>query len=92
MKLHLVITAILATIHYSSSQYNDLKRSSIYNNYVDDHCEGHYQVETNTIIRTEDSMAGGGVFLNETTAVSLARCLHYCCSYPLCNTAVYDDR
>ena len=24
--------------------------------------------------------------------VSLARCLHACCSYPLCNTAVFDER
>lgn len=92
MKVFLVTTVLLITTHLTNSQYNDLKKSSIYNNYVDDHCEGHYQVETNTIIRTEDSMAGGGVFLNETSARSLARCLHYCCSYPLCNTAVYDER
>ena len=92
MKVFLVIAVMLVTTHTTSCQYSDLKRSSIYDNYVDDHCEGHYQVETNTIIRTEDSIAGGGVFLNETSAASLARCLHYCCSYPLCNTAVYDAR
>ena len=104
-------------------------------------------METNTIIRTEDSINMGGSFLNETqvrlmgslvssdpdikselhgdiTAVmcilhshisqfriagsvnpalqlqpiycrqvlSLSRCLHYCCTYPLCNTAVFDER
>ena len=92
MKLHLVISLILVTSHTSSSQYNDLKRSNIYDNYVDDHCEGHFQLERNTIIRTEDSIGAGGVFLNETSAGSLPRCLHFCCSFPLCNTVVYDDR
>ena len=24
--------------------------------------------------------------------LSLSRCLHYCCTYPLCNTAVFDER
>ena len=66
--------------------------SSVHDHYVDDHCEGHFQVETNTIIRTEDSINMGGVFLNETQVLSLSRCLHYCCSYPLCNTAVFDER
>ena len=66
--------------------------SSVHDHYVDDHCEGHFQVETNTIIRTEDSINMGGAFLNETQVLSLSRCLHYCCSYPLCNTAVFDER
>ena len=107
-------------------------------------------METNTIIRTEDSINMGGSFLNETQVrlmmlgslvssdtadikaelplynvhltilthllvphsreyycinpvlslqpiycpqvLSLSRCLHYCCTYPLCNTAVFDER
>ena len=92
MKLPLVISLVLISTHTSCSQYNDLKRSNIYDNYVDDHCEGHFQLERNTIIRTEDSIGAGGVFLNETSAGSLVRCLHFCCSFPLCNTVVYDDR
>ena len=50
------------------------------------------QLEANTIIRTEDSLAMGATFLNETQVSSLTRCLHRCCSYPLCNTAVFDER
>ena len=50
------------------------------------------QLEANTIIRTEDSLAMGATFLNETQVLSLTRCLHRCCSYPLCNTAVFDER
>jgi len=68
------------------------KRSSVHDNYVDDHCEGHFQVESNTIIRTEDSQSMGAVFLNETQVITMNRCLHYCCSYPLCNVAVFDNR
>ena len=51
-----------------------------------------FQLEANTIIRTEDSLAMGATFLNETQVSSLTRCLHRCCSYPLCNTAVFDER
>jgi len=68
------------------------KRSSVHEHYTDDHCEGHFQVEPNTIIRTEDSQNMGASFLNETQVMSLSRCLHYCCSYPLCNVAVFDNR
>eukprot|EP00090_Calanus_glacialis_P038033 TRINITY_DN6626_c0_g1_i1.p1 TRINITY_DN6626_c0_g1~~TRINITY_DN6626_c0_g1_i1.p1 ORF type:complete len:487 (-),score=81.62 TRINITY_DN6626_c0_g1_i1:105-1565(-) len=68
------------------------KRSSVHDHYTDDHCEGHFQVESNTIIRTEDSQNMGASFLNETQVMSLSRCLHYCCSYPLCNVAVFDNR
>jgi len=68
------------------------KRSPVHDNYSDDLCEGHFQVESNTIIRTEDSQNMGATFLNETQLVSLSRCLHYCCSYPLCNVAVFDNR
>ena len=46
MKVLPVIIVILVTFHSTISQYNDLKRSSIYNNYVDDHCEGHFQVSS----------------------------------------------
>merc|ERR1719334_2104154 len=34
----------------------------------------------------------GASFLNETRMPSMSRCLHYCCSYPQCNVAVFDNR
>lgn len=85
---------ILMLLELSLTQGDISRRqpSTIGERFVDDHCEGHFQVESSTIIRTEDSMAMGGSFLNETQVLSLARCLHYCCSYPLCNTAVFDER
>ena len=67
-------------------------QSPLRDNYADDHCENHYQVERGVIIRTEDSRQEGALFLNESRLPSLARCLHSCCAEPGCNTAVYDTR
>ena len=60
----LVILLQLSIIHASS--HSRVSRSTLNNHFVDDHCEGHFQVESSMIIRTEDSISLGAVFLNET--------------------------
>ena len=60
----LVILLQLSIIHASS--HSRVSRSTLNNHFVDDHCEGHFQVESSMIIRTEDSISMGAVFLNET--------------------------
>ena len=87
-----ILTVLELALTRGDGDTSRTRRSSVNDHYVDDHCEGHFQVESNTIIRTEDSINMGGSFLNETQVLSLSRCLHYCCQYPLCNTAVFDER
>jgi len=67
-------------------------KREIGDHYNDDHCLEHFSVEASTIIRTKDSRENGAVFINETEVATLSRCLHLCCSTPLCNVAVFGER
>ncbi|XP_023330230.1 uncharacterized protein LOC111702696 [Eurytemora carolleeae] len=66
-------------------------RRGINKHYSDDHCLNHFSVESSTIIRTKDSRENGAVFINETEVETMSRCLHLCCSTPLCNVAVFGE-
>jgi len=66
-------------------------RRDLLDHYSDQHCLEQFSVESSTIIRTKDSRENGAVFINETEVETLTRCLHLCCSTPLCNVAVFGE-
>lgn len=51
-----------------------------------------FQINSNTIIRTQDSRSQGAVYLNETELPSNEDCVVWCWSHPQCNLAVYEDK
>merc|ERR1719278_139044 len=87
------LSLLLLSLLFATSQGDDPRRQfSISDHFEDEHCEENFRVEARTIINTQASLDNGANFLNETQLPSMSRCLHYCCSLPLCNAAVFDTR
>lgn len=55
-------------------------------------CLEKFEVSENMIIRTQDSRLLGAKFLNESDVGNREDCLTLCCSTPLCNVAVFEEK
>ena len=51
-----------------------------------------FKINTNTIIRTQDSRSNGAKYLNETELQSNDDCLNWCLQNKQCNLAVYEEK
>lgn len=54
------------------------------------HCFEVFEMQENTIIRTNDSLKMGAKFLDEIEVVTYNYCMKFCCQTSMCNTAVWD--
>lgn len=51
-----------------------------------------FKINSNTIIRTQDSRNNGALYLNETELPSNEECLKWCLKNKKCNLAVYEEK
>ncbi|XP_022246505.1 uncharacterized protein LOC106463320 [Limulus polyphemus] len=52
----------------------------------------NFQINRDTIIRTQDSRALGAKYLNETELPTNEDCIYWCWKVPKCNVAVYEEK
>lgn len=83
--INLLLTSGVASEEMKSKRFSSSKndKESILN---------FYRVNSNTIIRTQDSRALGAKYLNETELPTNEDCLYWCYNVNRCNVAVYKEK
>lgn len=82
----------LANLLRSSPMMRTKKSPILSESLTGSHCLDNFEVNEKLIIRMNDSIDLGAVFLNATELDTFKFCLKYCCETPLCNTAVWDQK
>lgn len=58
----------------------------------DEVCLANFQLNADTIIRTQDSRIMGAKYINETELPSKDQCLLWCCQVNGCNVIVFEEK